>query len=122
MRIAFEQNKGEAIFDVIHVSITATGNLISGRSRSRRPAMAAAAGKPLSIATGASASSAVKSFDFSADSPSRLILSPDQIGRCSEALSVFKDKKFRNPEEINREFKILQVLSLARSLAISLCG
>ncbi|KAG6624976.1 protein-tyrosine-phosphatase PTP1-like isoform X2 [Carya illinoinensis] len=42
-------------------------------------------------------------FDFSPDLPPRLILTPDQLSRCSEALGFFRER-LSMPQTINQEF------------------
>lgn len=95
------------------VLVRATGNLIS-----RRKSAMAAAGKPSSassIATAATSSNptpAVKSFDFCPDSPLRITLSSDQIRYCSEALTFFKGKRINYYRQLSLEFQTLQVIQL----------
>ncbi|KAK3039294.1 hypothetical protein RJ639_026678 [Escallonia herrerae] len=70
----------------------------------------AAANKPFSTTTSSSSSlSSAKSNSFSAVSPPRLTLSPDQLRHCSEALTFFKEKKLHTPHKIQKEFLTLQV-------------
>lgn len=96
--------------------IGATGNVNSGWCSSRRSAMAAT-GKPISTTTKAVQSStsssylsATEPYDFSPNStPVNLVLSPDQLRHCSEALRVFKTKMINSPHLIREEFLTMQV-------------
>ncbi|RAL38754.1 hypothetical protein DM860_013435 [Cuscuta australis] len=87
-----------------------------------------AAGKPPPTTSGPSASSTLAApihcnpFDFSSDwSPPRLALSSDQIRYCSEALKVFKAKKFQAPEKIHQEFGTLQANRMTAREMEKLC-
>ncbi|KAF3661597.1 Protein-tyrosine-phosphatase PTP1 [Capsicum annuum] len=78
----------------------------------------ATSGKPLS-----SSSSAAKPFNFSDESvPKRVILSPGEQRYCSEALKVFKDKRFSAPEKIRQEFMTLQATRMRASERKSRCS
>ncbi|XP_057973317.1 protein-tyrosine-phosphatase PTP1 [Malania oleifera] len=83
-----------------------TGNVLSSRCRSRKSAMAA--GQPRAVvSSSASSSSLFKPAQFSADSPARIAILPDQLDRCSEALRFLKEKLLM-PDRILREFQFLQ--------------
>ncbi|KAI5668340.1 hypothetical protein M9H77_18193 [Catharanthus roseus] len=77
----------------------------------------AATGKPISAAKAAStSSSAAEPIDFSPDSlPARLVLSPDQVRYCSEALRVLKNKMVNSPKLIEDEFGTLQTRRMRAS-------
>lgn len=76
----------------------------------------AATGKPIYTTTKAVQSStssylsATEPYDFSPNStPVNLVLSPDQLRYCSEALRVFKTKMINSPHLIREEFLTMQV-------------
>jgi protein tyrosine phosphatase len=82
----------------------------------------ASTGKPVSapkaVASASESSSpASKPFDFSPDSPplASLVLSPDQLRYCSDALRVLKNKMVNSPQLIRDEFLTLQTKRMRAS-------
>ncbi|OVA01526.1 Protein-tyrosine phosphatase [Macleaya cordata] len=68
---------------------------------------ATSAGKSSVTSSSSSSSSPKKPFDFSSDHPPKLVLSPDQLFYCSEALKSLKEK-LQTPKKIEQEFLHLQ--------------
>ncbi|WCJ44106.1 protein tyrosine phosphatase 1 [Euphorbia peplus] len=66
------------------------------------------------------ASDLPKTFNFSSDSPTTLTLTLDQRQYCSQALQFFQDK-LRNPENITREFALLQACRMTPSQMSTSC-
>lgn len=78
----------------------------------------AATGKPIAStkAVPSSTSSVTEPFDFSPSSaPVKLVLSPDQLRYCTEALRVFKTKMINSPHLIREEFLTLQTKRMRAS-------
>ncbi|XAR55608.1 Protein-tyrosine-phosphatase [Bertholletia excelsa] len=92
------------------------GNVTSRRAPSR-PRTEMAAGNPLAVS---SPSSSTAPDAFSPDDPPPLVLSPDQLRHCADALKAFKDK-LQMPREIRKEFSILEGNSMRPSEMESRC-
>ncbi|KAL3504018.1 hypothetical protein ACH5RR_033859 [Cinchona calisaya] len=82
----------------------------------------AATGKPISASSASSSSPAVKPLEFSPDSaPAKLVLSPEQLRYCSQALTALKDKLVNSPQTIRQEFLTLQASRMRASEMRSKC-